>query len=224
VQLRLSGDDIADALAIHDVRITTAVDDTGRDLKIGPDQQEMMPRAFQGGGPSYRQFTHMAELANPSRNARVIKTIEGEADLLFPTPENGGLVIVKGFLAHPGEPLVDPVLKKSNVSITYLGKEGAETNSDDRMPQPSGRIRYRRPIQGYRLRFSIEDPEHRLSEIAFIDAYGRQIWNGGSSINTRNRTYDFQEEPPSNLRLFVYLATPGAIKTVPFKIENIELP
>jgi hypothetical protein len=169
-------------------------------------------------------LTHTVELASPSRNAHLIKTLEGEVVLLYPTPENGGLVIVKDFLAHPGEPLNDPALKKWDVSITYLGKDGAETNADDGTSQPQLSGRFGRRGSGRGLRFSIDDPGHRLSEVAFMDAYGRSIWNGGSSNNMSSRTYYFQEEPPSNLRLYIYLATPDAIKTVPFRIENIDLP
>ncbi len=60
--------------------------------------------------------------------------------------------------------------------------------------------------------------------MVFMDAYGRQIWANLNSFGTDSRTYQFQNETPSRLQLYIYLATPDAIKSVPFKIENIELP
>jgi hypothetical protein len=86
------------------------------------------------------------------------------------------------------------------------------------------RLPFRRQGQMKGLQFTIDDPEHRMVDMVFMDAYGRQIWGGMSSISPTARTYQFQNEIPSTLRLYVYLATPDAIKTVPFKIENIELP
>ena len=60
--------------------------------------------------------------------------------------------------------------------------------------------------------------------MTFLDAYGRQIAASVTSISPESRTYLVQNELPSNLRLYIYLATPDSIKTVPFKLENIELP
>jgi hypothetical protein len=74
------------------------------------------------------------------------------------------------------------------------------------------------------LQFSINDPDRRLVDMVFMDTYGRQIWGGMSTIGYISRTYQFQNELPSTLRLYIYLAAPDSIKTVPFKLENIELP
>jgi len=222
VQLKFSGDAVSDALGIREIRITAAVDDTGRDLRASPDRMRLGSRF--SGGPA-RQLAQMAELANPSRNAHAIKTLEGEADLLFPTAENSGLVIAKDFMAKPGEPLGDPALKKANVTITYLGKDGSESRSDDVAGEIPVQVPpRRRPSAGPSLRFSIDDPDRRLVEMTFMDNYGRQVWAGQSGINGTIRSYTFQDDLPTNVRLFVYLATPDAIKTIPFKIENIALP
>ncbi len=142
VQLGFSGSNVADAFGIHDIRITTAVDDTGHDLRAD-ESQDLARRhftqgtmaSFQGVGYYIPQLTHTVALLSPARDAHTIKTLEGEADLLYPTPENGGLVIVKDFLAHPGEAYADPLLKKSNVTIAYLGKEGDEANNSNKTAQ-----------------------------------------------------------------------------------------
>lgn len=224
VQLRVSGDEVADAFDISSIRITTAVDDTGRDLKLDPEHDRMRP-PFSSGRFYAVQFSHTVELSSPARSARFIKTLEGELDLLFPTPENGGMVIVRDFLKHPGELLSNPSLKSSNISITFLDKDSAENNWNGGVPV-SPRMPHNafRSGSAHQLRFSVDDPDHRLADMAFIDAYGRQLPTGGSTYGSTIRTYTLQENVPSNLQLYIYLTVPAAIKTIPFKIENIELP
>ena len=240
VQLRFSGGDVSDAYNIHDVRVTTAVDDTGHDLRAEPNPEKDRIRFSQGyygpqGNNFAQQSMHAVELLSPPREAHSIKLLEGEAELFFPTTENGGLVIIKNFMAHPGETFTDSALKKLNINITYLGKNGDEANistqrvqstpptSVDPVPQVR-RLPFRRFPQMPGLQFSVDDPDHRLVDMTFMDAYCRQAWGGMNSMGNNTRTYQFQGELPSTLRLYIYLAAPAAIKTVPFNIENIELP
>jgi len=240
VQLRFSGGDVSDAYNIHDVRVTAAVDDAGHDLRADPDPQRSRMDFNQGyWGPQANNFaqqsTHAVEVLSPPREAHSIKLLQGEAELYFPTTENGGLVIIKNFLAHSGETFTDPALKKLNVNITYFGKDGDEGNTSTQRvqstpPTPADstpairRLPFRRANQMRGLQFSIDDPDHRLVDMTFMDAYCRQAWGGMNSMNANNRTYQFQSELPSTLRLYIYLAAPEAMKTVPFKIENIDLP
>jgi hypothetical protein len=240
VQLRFSGGDVSDAYNIHDVRVTTAVDDTGHDLRAEPNPERDRMRFSQGfygpqGNNFAQQSMHAVELLSPPRESHSIKLLEGEAELLFPTTENGGLVIIKNFLAHPGQTLTNPALKKLNVNITYFGKDGDEANTSTQRVQstPSTpldptqtprRLPFRRLNQMPGLQFSVDDPDHRLVDMTFMDAYCRQTWGGMNSMGPNTRVYQLQGEVPSTLRLYIYLAAPEAIKTVPFKIENIELP
>jgi hypothetical protein len=238
VQLRFSGSDASDAYNIHDVHVTTAVDDTGHDLRAEPNPERDRMRFSQGyygpqGNNFVQQSMHAVELLSPPREAHSIKLLEGDAELLFPTSENGGLVIIKNILAHAGETFTNPALKKLNVNITYLGK-GDEVNTSTQKvqstpstpldPTQTRRLPLRRFSQMPGLQFSVDDPDHRLVDMTFMDAYGRQAWGGMNSMGPNTRVYQLQGEVPSGLRLYIYLAAPDAIKTVPFKIENIELP
>ena len=239
VQLRFSGGDVSDAYNIHDVRATTAVDDTGHDLRADPNPERDRMRFSQGyygpqGNNFVQQSMHAVELLSPPREAHSIKLLEGEAELLFPTTENGGLVIIKNVLAHAGETFTNPALKKLNVNITYLGN-GNEVNTSTQKvqstpstpldPTQTRRLSFRRVSQMPGLQFSVDDPFHRIVDMTFMDAYYRQAWGGMNSMGPNNiRVYQLQGEVPAGLRLYIYLAAPDAIKTVPFKIENIELP
>jgi hypothetical protein len=242
VQLRFSGGDVSEAYNIRGVRVITAVDDTGHDLRVETESDRNRIRYSQGyWGPQGNNFAqqsmHPVELLSPPRESHFIKFLAGEADLFFPTTENGGLVIVKNVLSRPGETFTDPALKKLNVNITYLGKEGDDsetstqrvqsTSSTTTNPSPSiRRLPFRRTNQNQMkgLQFSIDDPDRRIVDLSFMDAYCRQAWGGMNYMNGNIRTYQFQNEAPSTLRLYIYLAAPEAIKTVPFQIQNIELP
>jgi len=228
VQLRISGDEVADALEVHDIRITSAMDDSGHDLRLEQDRNRMQHR-YPMMQPNMAQLSHPVELAGPSRSAHAIKTLEGEVELLFPTPDNGGMIIIKDFMKHSGEQINDPMLKKSDVRITFLGRDSGDGNQyGGVVPLSANGVSHAARVRamGRRLQFSVDDPDHRLVDLAFIDAYGRQVqaWNQGGPMDSTTRTYMFQSEPPSNLQLYIYLAAPDAIKMIPFKIENIELP
>jgi len=231
-----------DAYGICDVRITAAVDDMGHDLRVDSEPTRVRRRfsasaaSTWDGGTFTSRITQGVEVASPSRDAHSLKLLEGEADLLFPTTENGGLVIVKNLMAHPGEPFGDPLLKKANVTVAYLGKNVSEGGTSNKMlhgdasvpvaPTPAPRrIPFlRRPVQGKGLTFSVDDPEHHVADVVFMDSYCRRIWSGMFSAGDENRTYQLQGEVSSNAQMRVYLAVPEAIRTVPFKLENIELP
>ena len=244
VQLHLSGGDVLDAFGIHDVRVTRAEDDTGTDLRLGPEQnagtRRFIPNNnFYPGGFNPPQSTHSVDLLSPPRTARFIKLLEGEAELLFPTPENGGMVVIKNFLAHPGEPYASPSLTESGVTIIYLGKEGGEdapatTNTKDAQtsaspavgssPTPRHLPFLRHSNQPRGLRFTVNDPKNHLVDMFFVDSYGRPIGGMVSFYNGDSRTYQVQNEISTNSQLRIFLATPGATRTVPFKLENIDLP
>ncbi len=190
VQLRFSGGDVPDAYNIHDVLVTTAVDDAGHDLRAAPNPERDRMRFSQGyygpqGNNFAQQSTHAVELLSPPREAHSVKLLEGEAELFFPTTENGGLVIIKNILARAGETFTNPALKKLNVNITYLG-DGNEVNTSTQKVQstsssPLDPTQTRRPPsrrfnQMPGLQFSIDDPDHRLVDMTFMDAYCRQAW------------------------------------------------
>jgi hypothetical protein len=239
VQLRFSGGDVPDAYNIHDVHVTTAMDNTGRDLRAetNPERDRMRfsQSAYYGpqGNNFAQQSMHPVELLSPPREARSIKLLEGEAELFLPTTENGGLVIIKNILARAGETFTNPALKKLNVNITYLGN-GNEVNTSTQKvqstpstpldPTQTRHLPFRRVSQMPGLQFSVDDPDHRLVDMTFMDAYCRQAWGPMNPLGPNTRVYQLQGEVPSGLRLYIYLAAPDAFETVPFKIENIDLP
>jgi hypothetical protein len=197
IQLKIIGDAVAESAGLHAIRIKSAVDDTGRDLLK---EDESSPSL---DGVSTEQKTGIektVKLKNPARSAKFIKLLDGEVELFQPTPANGGVIIEKRFMARANEPLPSPALKKWNVRITYMTKEGLEAKKKE-----------------------IEKKQEAGEKIG--DGQGKPI-----ETNSRTRSgplvaYGFSEALPGpEAQLVIYLATPASLKVVPFKVENIPLP
>lgn len=120
IEVKFTGDAAADAAAVREVRVTKAVDELGRDLVPKEKENSFSSSSF---GSHSGALKGEIKLRNPSRNATVIKLIEGEVELFNPTPANGGLLVIKDILKHPAEPVQNPTLKKYGIELIYLTKE-----------------------------------------------------------------------------------------------------
>jgi hypothetical protein len=239
VELRVVGVEGGVSNSIRGVRIRSATDDTERDLS-NPEPRHMPPQVTRVDDAGVLA-THV-QLRNPSRSASVIKVLEGEIDLFHPTTENGGKILLKNFQAHPGEIIDSPDLKQAGIQLIFVTRETEETaqkrlqedlSKDNAAPKPNDvsdmqRLLLRRSMEpaGMKnpVRFIFNDPEGKLVGIDFLDGSGIPIMQRGSSRGSGFLTKGFDKELPANALAIVYLATPGAVTTVPFELENIPLP
>jgi len=128
VVLKITGDAVADSLGIREVKITKAIDDTGRDLIKESNQ---ISTFFNANEENKNTLDKKIILKNPSRKAQVITSLEGEIELLNPSKENGSLVVGEGFISNPGEPIAATDLDGQNVQIIYLTKESYEAKKKE---------------------------------------------------------------------------------------------
>ncbi len=142
IELNFTGDAAADALSVRQVRVTKAVDELGRDLV--PKESENSFGASSSFGQRSGGLKGELKLRNPSRNAAVIRLIEGEVEFFNPTPANGGVLVIKDILKHPAEPVQNPTLKKYGIDLIYLTKESYEAKKkqveEQRKDNPGGDI------------------------------------------------------------------------------------
>ncbi len=238
IELKFTGDAVADASCIQAVHVTKALDELGRDLT--------KPEEKSSFGPSIddqkkQVLKTEVRLRNPSRNATEIKIIEGTASLFTPTETNGGILRIKGFLQQPGEPIKSPVLKELKIGLMYLTKESYEAKKkqleEEERKEAGGQI-----AEGMKSLFSgmfggmmasssknsvkiyLKDPEKKVLEIELQDSKGKPLNRNGSMLSGDLRQLDLREPPPTDAQLLIYLAAPAAMKTYPFKVENIPLP
>lgn len=77
------------------------------------------------------------------------------------------------------------------------------------------------------LAFSVKDPQSKLVTIEFEDAAGKKIERGGRTTiggDPRTIIYGFKEKLPATTRIKLYVLTPRAVMTTPFKLTNVPLP
>ena len=235
VELKFTGDIAAEAQGVGHIRITEATDDTGR--KLLNDDKESWGAEFD------TDKKKSIKLKNPSRNAKVIRTLVGEAEFLNPTVENGGRVIVPNFMKEPGKTLESPALAKEKIEIAYLTQEAYEAKkkqlqeeqkkkageAGQKMAEAFGEMfggffgggggDPKKSIQLY-----VNDPEKRVLDITYLDKDGKRFDTMSRMTSGTFRTISFRQAPPPDLQLVVLVSTKESLKKASFKVENIPLP
>jgi hypothetical protein len=78
------------------------------------------------------------------------------------------------------------------------------------------------------LAFRVQDPASKLISISIEDAQGKPIERGGrmtiGGSDERTIIYNFEQKPPANARIRLFVLTPAAIVKAPFKLTGVTLP
>lgn len=247
--LEFTDDRLANRLSILRARVARAIDDTGADLRLpeppaflGAGSTSFTLAALQGWQelqPVKKRYVSL-QLTNASRRATAISEISGELELFAPTLQNGGVLTIEGFRRDPGHPLKHPRLEKEGVTLTCFTKETYESSKarerarsksvfvdpaqqqiDSLFPGILGD-----PASASRnyVVLKVDDPQKRIASFAFGEPGGRlfPVFQRRSS-NSMFGFY-FQAAVPEDLVLYVYVAVPEALETVPFQVRNVPLP
>jgi hypothetical protein len=238
LELKFTGDAASDAAAVHQVRINKAIDDLGRDLARSDSQDSF--HSFDSS-PRNGVLKTQLRLRNPSRNAATIKFVNGEVELFSPTAANGGVLTIKDILKHPAEPVQNSALKKYGVEVVYLTKESYEAkkkkiqeqqkaDADGKLGEAFGEL-FKGMFGGMMgadsknsVKLYVKDPEKRVVDVEFQDANGKALKTGSSWSMGELRQIEFKSPPPPDAQLQIHLATPEALQTFAFKLENVPLP
>ena len=238
LELKFTGDAASDAADVRQVRVKKAIDDLGRDLGLSDSQESF--HSLNSGHKNGVLKTEL-RLRNPSRNAGTIKLLEGEVDLFSPTLANGGVVTIKDILKHPAEPVQNPALNKYGVEVIYLTKESYEAkrkqlqeqqknDAEGKLGEAFGEL-FKGMFGGAMasdsrnsLKLFVKDPQKRVVDVEFQDAGGNPLKTGSSWSMGELRQIELKSTPPPDTQLLIHLATPEALQTFAFKLENIPLP
>lgn len=240
IELIFTGDAAADAASVRQVRVTKAVDELGRDL-VPKEKENSFGGASSHFGRQSGQLLGELKLRNPSRNAAVIKLIEGEVELFNPTEANGGILVIKDILKHPAVPVENPMLTKYGIEVMYLTKASYEAKKkqveEEQKNGAGGAIGdafddlFKGMFSGMmssesknNLKLYVKDKEKRVIDVEYQDANGKPLKSRSSWTSNEMRSQDFYGPPPADAQLMIHLATPEAIQVVPFKLENVPLP
>jgi len=239
LKLSLLGDALADARGIRVVDITSAVDDTGRNLLKSDSHSKRTPYSFERlrGGASQSQLT--VELANPTRRATAIKELRGSIELFAPVKDAKSVVTIKNVFATEGKPI--PALQARNVELRVLNKTQFEAmkKSQDAAKQanPSGNAlgnvisdAFKQMFSGFTrmddndIAYVFEDPTQTIVDIELRDEAGTALDFGSRMSSGKSYVISYKQKPSNTSQLVVFLATPTSIIKVPLVLTDIALP
>lgn len=243
ISIIVMGSVVSRSLGIRSARISYAVDDTGLIIsKKDPDEKETSQ--FREGRSD--KMTASVSLKNPDRSAKTIQIIKGEVELFHPDADNGGIAEIPDFLAlKPGQSLSHPALSQWNISIQAMTRETYEIHKKrelenakkspdfEKMGEELGAA-FGQALEGMfsgmmgddknSLYFIIKDPQHKLVDLRFRDATGKEIDTNWSTSMGEIRSYGFKTPPARTMKLIAYLAAPKAVSLIPFELKDIPLP
>jgi len=111
IELKLTGDDVADAKSAR-ILLKKAVDETGRDLlpERKPDED------FKSVGSSELKLA----LKNPARGAAAVKEIAGEVQLYVPTRDPAAVVTIDRVLTRMDKAIESPALRAQKITLSLV--------------------------------------------------------------------------------------------------------
>jgi hypothetical protein len=241
LELKFTGDAASDAGTVRRVRVTEALDESGRDLRSGKEDNDSSS-SF-GSSRSGGALKAEVKLRNPSRNATVIKSLKGEVELFSPSEANGAILTLKDVLKHPAEPIANPVLKKYGIVLMYLTKETYEAKKKEieaqakasadadgnKLGEAFGEMfkgMFGGMMSGSKdaLQMYVKDPEKRVVSLEFQDAQGKPLKTRGKWSSNDFQQTELASSPLPDTKLVVQLAVPEAVKKFSFEVRDVPLP
>ncbi len=235
----------ADVAAVR-TTVTTAVDDTGRNLSPddagkGSFQPTQMGRF--GGAPEKGEPARLTlQLKNPARKASRVASVTGEIELYMPVKDPSSVATLPKFMAQPGRPLVDPALKANGVEITVMGKDQLDAEKKrqiDKLRQDAKKKKiaadtleetvaefsseFLKPDEGDVV-VRLKAPEGRIQEMAYVDGSGEEKRVSMSEKQGFTVLSTWGEKPGPDWSLRVRMMTPKTLARYAFALKDVALP
>jgi hypothetical protein len=243
IELKLTGDDVADAKSARIV-LKKAVDETGRDLL--PEQKP--DEDFKSVGSSELKLA----LKNPARSAAAVKEISGEVQLFVPTRDPAATIMVDRVVSRMDKAVDSPVLKTQRIAIRVVSpkahraaakKREAELDKEmakhkEEMKKEAGDDKTAEALMALVKGFSgmmnevgdndlileIEDEQKKILDVSVVGPKGDAIDTRGSMSSGGLRILQFGEKLPADAKLKLLLQTRKSIVSSPFTLANVPLP
>ncbi|MHB0970316.1 MAG: hypothetical protein ACYC7A_11155 [Thermoanaerobaculia bacterium] len=245
IRLELGGITASEVSAAK-VKITKAVDDTGRDLtdpEAGEPAFQPMPGPMSLNEDPERPAMLEVALKNPDRNAITVKEVMGDVEFYMPGKDPDAVAYFPKFKTMTGKPLTHRALKANGVEISIVSdaqieadkkkaaeakrKEAIAEGADEEMVEyavSSVEEYYFKPEPGeFVLR--IKDPNKRVHDLQFVTPSGEaqrlfsQEREGGYTVIS-----SFGETVDVNWDLRVNLRTAKSVSRHKLELKDVELP
>jgi hypothetical protein len=246
VELKLTGDDLADAKAVR-IQLKKAEDETGQDL--------MTERSAEGDFQDAAQTLRL-NLKNPSRKASALREVSGELQLFTPGKDPAATAVVDRFMSRMDKAVTSPALKSAKIDLKLVSpkayranaqkaqaemekemekhkaemekeaaKEGMGTKEIEAlMGLAQGLMGMMGDVGDNDLIFEVKDEQGRLFDIEVVNKAGEKIDRRGSMTSGGLRILNFGEKIPADARLRVLIRTDKAVVKSPFALKEVALP
>jgi hypothetical protein len=248
VELKLTGDDLADAKAKR-VIVKKAVDETGRDL-LPDDRKE--PDFSTSSGSDLK-----VSLKNPARGSTALKEISGHIELFTPSRDPASVVTIDRLLSRMDKPISMPALRNQQIEIAVVSPKAHRANAAKRKAEfekemaknkaemekemkgaSAEEAKALEAIMGLAQAFSgmmdevgdndlilnVKDAEGRVMDVEVTRPDGEVISSNGSMSSGELRVMNFSEKLPVDAKLKVLVKTKKALVSTPFTLSNVSLP
>ena len=248
VELKLTGDDLADAKAKR-VIVSKAVDETGRDLL--PDERKE-PDFSTSSGSDLK-----VSLKNPARGSTALREISGRVELFTPSRDPASVVTIDRLLSRMDKSISMPALRNQKIEIAVVSPKAHRANAAKRKAEfekemaknkaemekemkgaSAEEAKALEAIMGLAQAFSgmmdevgdndlilnVKDEEDRVMDVEVTRADGEEISSNGSMSSGELRVMNFSEKLPADAKLKVLVKTKKALVSAPFTLSNVSLP
>lgn len=226
VKLSAVGAGIADSKGLRRIKLDKAVDDTGRNLL----RDEKFPKsAFDAevSSPKGDALDFELSLANPSRQATMLREVSGYVELHTPQRDAKSVLSFGPLSGLLGKKL--PLLGK--LSITPVNKaqyeemRKANTSSNDggELVKALKQV-FSGGMEADALGFLVQGDLNEVVAIEVTDAQGKALPRQGRFSSGGFTAINFPGGPSPNALIKVYLATPQSITRIPIQLKAVALP
>ena len=242
VELKLTGDDIADAKSAR-LLVQKAVDESGRDL-LAENKSE----------PDFQTFNDSlkASLKNPARGASTLKEVSGRIELFVPSRDPSSTVTIDRVTSRMDKAVDSAALKAQKISMRVVSpkahraaakKREAELDAEmakhkEEMKKEAGDDKTAEALMALVKGFSgmmnevgdndlileFSDEQKRILDISVVDSKGEPISSNGSMSSGGLKIINFSQKLPPDAKLKVLLQTRKSIVSAPFSLTNVPLP
>jgi len=245
IELKLTGDDLADAKAAR-VVLRKAVDETDRDLLPEQKRDEDFQTSSGSGGPDLK-----ISLKNPARGASAIKEVSGDVELYAPSRDPAATVVVDRLTSRMDKPVDSAALKAQKIGVRLVSpkvhradakKREAEMDAEmekhaEQMNKEVGDDKTAEALMGLVKAFSgmmnevgdndvilqIQDEGGKILDVEVVGKSG-VIDTRGSMSSGGLKILQFGEKLPPDAKLRFLLKTKKAVLSTPFTLTNVPLP
>lgn len=229
-------------VAASRVVVTSATDETGRDLLDPERETQLEPNYRMGRDAGTEPVNVSLTLKNPARTATKLKEVRGEIELYMPSKDPNSVAEVAKFTSFSGKALSHKALKANGVEIALVSP--AQLAAEKKKLGDAKRKEYVElgyegetldtvvasylesvlSVADHDVLLRVKDPNKRIQEIVFVDGAG-EVKRAGVNDEEGFTIVGIWGEPPQpDWKLRVSMRTNKNLVKHAFVLKDVPLP